>query len=146
KDITAADYRLDYVKAILYWKKKPATETVSITYRVFPFQLNSVVQRMRYDSVMKNFYVKPFEFNNGLTESQRGIFDFGTLKAEGSFGRQIGFGNSQDAVLNSTFNMQLSGMLGDSIEVQAAITDNNIPIQPDGNTQQLNEFDQVYLQ
>src|SRR5436189_4409902 len=101
---------------------------------------------MRYDSVMKNFYVKPFEFNSGLTESERGIFDFGTLKAEGSFGRQIGFGNSQDAVLNSTFNMQLSGMLGDSIEIHAAITDNNIPIQPEGNTQQLNEFDQVFLQ
>src|SRR5436189_5180747 len=101
---------------------------------------------MRYDSVMKKFYVKPFEFNNGLIETQRGIFDFGTLKAEGSFGRQIGFGNNQDAVLNSTLNLQLGGMLGDSIEIQAAITDNNIPIQPDGNTQQLNEFDQVFLQ
>ena len=101
---------------------------------------------MKYDSVMNNFYVKPYEFNNGLTNAQRGAFDFGTLKAEGSFGRQIGFGNSQDAVLNSTLNLQLSGMLGDSIELQAAITDNNIPIQPDGNTQQLNEFDQVYLQ
>ncbi len=146
ENVPSSDYRLDFVKAILYWKKKPAVETVLITYRVFSFQLNPVAQRLSFDSVMNNFYVKPFEFNSGLTNAQRGIFDFGTLKAEGSFGRQIGFGNRQDAVVNSTLNLQLSGMLGDSIEIQAAITDNNIPIQPDGNTQQLNEFDQVYLQ
>ena len=144
--ISPLDYRLDFVTAWLYWIKKPLPQTVTISYRVFPFQLNPVAQRMSYDSVMNNFYVKPFEFNNGLTNAQRGIFDFGTLKAEGSFGRQIGFGNRQDAVVNSTLNLQLSGMLGDSIEIQAAITDNNIPIQPDGNTQQLNEFDQVYMQ
>ena len=144
--ISPDDYRLDFVTAVLYWNKRPSQDSVRISYRVFPFQLNSVTQRMKYDSVMNNFYVKPYEFNNGLTNAQRGAFDFGTLKAEGSFGRQIGFGNSQDAVLNSTLNLQLSGMLGDSIELQAAITDNNIPIQPDGNTQQLNEFDQVYLQ
>jgi hypothetical protein len=144
--IPSTDYRLDPVKAILYWKKKPAADSIIVTYRVFPFKLDAVAQRMSFDSVMNNFYVKPFEFNEGLTNAQRGIFDFGTLKAEGSLGRQVGFGNSQDAVVNSTLNLQLSGMLGDSIEVQAAITDNNIPIQPDGNTQQLNEFDQVYLQ
>ena len=144
--VSPADYRLDFVKAVLYWKKKPSLESIIVTYRVFPFQLNPVAQRLRYDSVINNFYAKPFEFNNGLTNAQRGIFDFGTLKAEGSFGRQIGFGNKQDAVLNSTLNLQLSGMLGDSIEIQAAITDNNIPIQPDGTTQQLNEFDQVFLQ
>ncbi len=144
--VPSADYRLDFVRGVLYWKKKPEADSILVTYRVFPFRLNAYTQRMSFDSVMNNFYVKPFEFNNGLTGEQKGIFDFGTLKAEGSFGRQIGFGNSQDAVLNSTLNLQLSGMLGDSIEVQAAITDNNIPIQPDGTTQQLNEFDQVYLQ
>lgn len=144
--VSADDYRLDFVRAMLYWKKKPTVDSITITYRVFPYKLNPVAQRMNYDSVVNNFLVKPFEFENGLTRAQRGIFDFGTLKAEGSFGRQIGFGNSQDAVLNSTLNLQLSGMLGDSIEIQAAITDNNIPIQPDGNTQQLNEFDQVFLQ
>ncbi len=143
--IPATDYRLDFVKAMLYWKKKPDTNSVTITYRVFPYKLNSVAQRMSFDSVVSNFLVKPFD-ETGLANTQRGIFDFGTLKAEGSFGRQIGFGNSQDAVLNSSLNLQLSGMLGDSIEIQAAITDNNIPIQPDGNTQQLNEFDQVFLQ
>lgn len=144
--VPESDYRLDFINGILYWKKKPSLQTVTVTYRVFPFQLNAYAQRMTYDSVMNNFYAKPFEFNNGLSNAQKGIFDFGTIKAEGSFGRQIGFGNSQDAVLNSTLNLQLSGMLGDSIEIQAAITDNNIPIQPDGTTQQLNEFDQVYLQ
>ncbi|HEX7904316.1 MAG TPA: hypothetical protein VF487_10585 [Chitinophagaceae bacterium] len=144
--IPETDYRLDFVKAILYWNKRPLNDTIDITYRVFPYKLDPVAQRMNYDSVLNNFYVKPFEFNDQLTNQQKGIFDFGTIKAEGSLGRQIGFGNSQDAVVNSTLNLQLSGMLRDSIEIQAAITDNNIPIQPDGNTQQLNEFDQVFLQ
>ncbi|HWC53639.1 MAG TPA: hypothetical protein VG676_08660, partial [Chitinophagaceae bacterium] len=144
--VPAADYRLDFVKAILHWIKKPTSDSILITYRTFPYQLNFVAQRLPLDSVLKQLYVIPYQFNNGLTEEQKGIFNFGTLKAEGSFGRQIAFGNSQDAVLNSSLNLQLSGMLGDSIEIQAAITDNNIPIQPDGTTQQLNEFDQVYLQ
>jgi hypothetical protein len=143
--IPAADYRFDFVKALLIWNKRPA-DSINITYRVFPYRLNPVAQRMFFDSVLNNFYVAPYEYNNEMANDQRGMFNFGTLKAEGSFGRQIGFGNNQDAVLNSTLNLQLSGMLGDSIEVQAAITDNNIPIQPDGNTQQLNEFDQVFLQ
>jgi len=144
--VLPADYEVDPVKAVLYWKKRPRADSVVMTYRVFPYRLDAGLQRMSYDSVMNNFYTKPYVISGRAGTGQRGIFDFGTLKAEGSFGRQIGFGNSQDAVLNSTLNMQLSGMLADSIEIQAAITDNNIPIQPDGTTQQLNEFDQVYLQ
>jgi hypothetical protein len=143
--ISADDYRIDYVKAILYWIKKPFLTTVTIRYRVFPFQFNAITQRLNYDSVVNKITIVPYaadEKNN----STKNAFDFGNIRAEGSLGRQVGFGNSQDAVVNSTLNLQLSGMLGDSIELQAAITDNNIPIQPDGNTQQLNEFDQVYLQ
>lgn len=144
-DVDTSFYRLDFVNAILHWKIKPSTDSVQLSYRAFPFKLNSVVQRLSYDSVINNVYLKPFEFNQN-NEEQKGLLDFGNIQANGSLGRELSFGNNQDAVVNSDFQLQLNGMLRDSIEIAAAITDNNLPIQPDGTTQQLNEFDQVYLQ
>lgn len=144
--IPDSTYHLDFIKATLYWKQKPALDSISLTYRVFPFKLNPVAQHLSYDSISKIPFIIPLSFAGNEYGSSKGMFDFGNLSTVGSFGRQISFGNSQDAVLNSTLNLQMQGMLGDSIEIRAAITDNNIPIQPDGNTQQLNEFDQVFLQ
>ncbi|MFN4313507.1 MAG: hypothetical protein ACK4E0_04370 [Chitinophagaceae bacterium] len=144
--VDAGTYQLNEAGAYLVWIVRPATDSVQINWRSFGFRLQPVTQRMSFDSISNNMSLVPYEFNNDLNDAQKGIFNFGNIQAQGSFGRQIGFGNSQDAVLNSTLNLQLSGMLGDSIEIMAAITDNNIPIQPDGTTQQLNEFDQVFLQ
>ncbi len=140
---TADDFRMDYINAILYWIKKPTSDSVLISYRIFPTKLNRIAYRMSFDSLVN--YTIPFLSREDFAEQQTSAFNFGNIKAEGSFGRQLSFGNAQDAVLNSSFNLQLSGMLGDSINLAAAITDNNIPIQPDGTTQQLNEFDQVYI-
>jgi hypothetical protein len=146
QNIDTSTYQLDFVKAILHWKVKPQTDSVWVTYRVFPYKLNSIVQRLSYDSILNNISMTPFEFNTVDSSSSKGLFDFGNIQYNGSFGRSLSFGNSQDAVVNSTFQLQLNGMLKDSIEIAAALTDNNIPIQPDGTTQQLNEFDQVFLQ
>lgn len=140
--VDSLHYQLDYINAILYWKIPPQDSFVKVTYRVFP-SLSRKVQGFSYDSLVLNsstpILSPPSQIRNNS------LFNFGNINAQGSFGRQIGFGNNQDVVLNSTLNVQLSGMLADSIELQAAITDNNIPIQPDGNTQQLNEFDEVYI-
>ena len=138
-------YRVDELNAVLIWKQKPGTDSVWIFYRVFPQKLNAVAQRMNYDSVMSNFIGQPYTPNYGTDPRTESFFNFGNINYNGSFGRGISFGNSQDAVVTSNLNLQLNGYLADSIEIAAAITDNNIPIQPDGTTQQLNEFDRIFL-
>ncbi|MBS1564111.1 MAG: hypothetical protein JST39_06965, partial [Bacteroidetes bacterium] len=138
-------YTIDYVNAELHWKQPPPTDSIWVQYRVFSSRLNAVVRQFTYDSVMNNFFAQSFVTNEGPGGNDR-FFDFGNIQYSGSFGRGISFGNSQDAVLTSSLNLQISGYLADSIEIVAAITDNNIPIQPDGTTQQLNEFDRIFLQ
>ena len=138
-------YTVDYINAILTWKQLPGVDSVRVQYRVFSTKLNAVTKHFTYDSVMNNFFAQPYVFNDNSLQSDR-FFDFGSITYNGSFGRGISFGNSQDAVVTSNLNLQLNGYLADSIEIVAAITDNNIPIQPDGTTQQLNEFDRIFLQ
>ena len=129
----------------IIWKKRPPLP-LQINYRVFPFNLEESFSRLDTsiighldDEQAINIIYNPFQ-------KEVGLIDFKGLAYNGSFSRGISFGNNQDLVLNSRFNLQLAGSLGDDIEILAAITDENIPLQPQGNTQQLQEFDKIFIQ
>ena len=143
-ELSSYYFRVDYSSSIIFWLKKPPKQSYEVSYRVLPFGLVKTAQRLSFDSI---FYRSGIE-GSRLTDTKKDgrPFDFGKINSNGSIGRSLAFGNRQDAVFNSSLNLQLSGYMGDSILLNAAISDNNIPIQPDGNTQNLNEFDQVFIQ
>lgn len=70
----------------------------------------------------------------------------GDLNSKGSIIRGITIGNNQGQSVQSSMDLQISGKLSKDVTVLASISDHNLPIQADGYTQTLEEFDKIYLQ
>ena len=149
--LDSAFYKIDYGKGkvIVNRKKIPSSnglDSLQFSYKTFPYLFSSEtkhkdIKRLRADI---NGRKDPFryEFENKTED----LFKMEGLNKSGSISRGIAFGNAQDVIVNSNLNLQLSGHLTNNIDLLLAATDNNIPIQPDGNTQQLQEFDKVFIQ
>ncbi|PEN09385.1 hypothetical protein CRI93_01275 [Longimonas halophila] len=68
------------------------------------------------------------------------------LQRSGSISRGIVGGTQRDARLESGLRLDLEGDLTDEVSVRATLTDEDTPIQPDGTTQRLSEFDRVFIE
>lgn len=147
KGFDSSFYSVNYHNNSLHWLKPISEDSVLIEYRYFNFNMVTNAYRYNYDSIKNNFIATKLSEDKFKKNNENPLFgNSKSIHYYGSFGRNLSFGNKQDAVFNSQLNLQITGILADSIEIAAAITDNNIPIQPDGTTQQLNEFDKILLQ
>ncbi len=121
-------------------------DSLLVTYRVFPVLLTQTFSNRERSVIEKSHagLYNPFSYDQGQGDDN--FFKLDGLSKNGNISRGISFGNNQDVVVNSNFNLQLAGKLNDDIEILASITDNNIPVQPEGNTQQIQDFDKVFIQ
>ncbi|WP_442795388.1 hypothetical protein [Pelobium manganitolerans] len=143
--ISPTFYNINFASAKLKWLQKPSADSVWVSYRTLPVLLAKRVfykdPKLLEEEVINN---RPYIYQ--VKKEESGIFNFEGFNKSGSISRGINFGNNQDLAVNSNLVLQLSGKLGNDIELLAAISDDNLPIQPDGNTQQINDFDKVFIQ
>ena len=71
---------------------------------------------------------------------------FEGINTKGSISRGVNLGNNKNTVLNSELDLQLYGRLNEKVEISASIQDANIPVNENGYSQRLDEFDQIFIE
>ena len=150
--IDTSYYKINYAEGIVILNTKKMKESnispdaLLTSYKTFPYLFSSETKHKDANRIKPdlNGMTNPFSYN--IESKNDDIFKMDGLNKSGSISRGISFGNNQDVVVNSNLNLQLSGHLNNNVDILLAATDSNIPIQPDGNTQQLQEFDKVFIQ
>ncbi len=137
-------YEINYPQSLLIWQKQVEADSLLIQYRVFPFNLSAQYSHKSFDRNLKG-EEKPF-YEYKVKSNPESVFEVEGIDYNGSFSRGISIGNRQDLSVNSAFNLQFGGLLGKDVEVLGSISDNNLPFQTQGNTQQLQEFDKIFIQ
>ena len=146
--ISPDKYYINYSKSLIINKGLPLNTEFIVSYRTFSINFD------------KKYFNKPLSLINDdaikKSSKKNKYYDFynsdyyrfnnkSNLDKRGSISRGVSFGNNQDVIVNSNLNLQLSGKLTDDLSVLASISDKNIPIQPDGNSQQIQDFDKVFI-
>ncbi|SDL28195.1 hypothetical protein SAMN05421823_10596 [Catalinimonas alkaloidigena] len=142
--LDSVDYELN-THTLRFAFPEQLPDSVTICYRVFPLRFDAPRFHRdpeAYDST--DYYFDDVSFR-GPSETREQLFNTPGISKNGSITRGISFGNNQNVFVNSTLNLQLEGQLTPDIKLTGVISDQNVPFQPEGNTQQLQEFDQVYL-
>ncbi len=138
-------YQIDYAKARLVLNQK-CIDSLSLTYRVLPISFAQMQQHRDTSQLYRVTKGNRDLFLIPPTDDPIDLMETAGLKKTGSIARGVSFGNKQDLSVNSNLNLELSGYIAPNLQILASVTDNNLPIQPEGNTNKLQEFDQVFVQ
>ena len=142
KEIDSSFYKIDFKKGKLVFKNGyTSQDSLTVRYFKFPEQLTKTYSIYDQDRVVAN--------DGGLYKVNRSIkkfVPFDGLNTSGSITRGVTIGNNQNASVSSNLDLQITGKISDKVSLRASIQDSNIPLQDNGYSQKLDEFDQIFIE
>ena len=144
--IDSSKYSVDFTKSILVFKETVDTDTLIIDYLRYPEYITKTYRQLDPSIIVENTnsIQRLYKLNQSTLKNNYVPFD--GLNTTGSISRGVTVGNNQNSVLNSELDLQISGKLSDKVSLRASIQDANIPLQENGYSQRLDEFDQVFIE
>lgn len=143
-DVPDSAFFIDAVSATLYLRDSSLLhKSLLMSYSVFNMDF-SVPIRHRSSEMMRVPAVRPVNPVSSLA-TMADMMNDEQLYSSGSLSRGVSVGNNSDLVLNSSLNLQLSGKLSEDVSILASITDKNIPVQPEGTTQNIRDINSIFI-
>ena len=147
-EVDTTKYSIDFSKSLLIFKKENLEKfsEVIVQYTSYPDYLTKSYFKFDKSLIVPKATNQSQLYSLITNEKKLPFQPFDGLNTVGHITRGLTVGNNQNAVVNSTLDLQIAGKLNDKVTLKASIIDTNLPIQENGNTYKLNEFDRVFIE
>lgn len=140
-------FRFDASKQQIYFDDSSTTlpDSIYICYELIQVALLRTYKKRSTSIIDSTGFFRPVG-NHQLAGNQFPLELGSGLQTNGVLARGMSVGSQQSAQLNSTLNLQIEGQLSEDIQLRASITDRQLPYEPEGNTQQIQDFDHILVE
>ena len=145
--IDSTSYKVDFKKGILILNEEIYNKSDSITvfYLKYPEFLTKVYQIYDSSRLVTTDIDSEKQYRIDPTPIQKNV-PFDGLSTSGSITRGVTIGNNQNTVLNSNLDLQITGKISEKVNLRASLQDSNIPLQDEGYSQKLDQFDNIFME
>ena len=151
------DYRVDFYAGKITIEPRDATTypyRLKITYRTLPFAIKEVYKRDLYGeqnldggqpSVSVSNQQREVSVNQEPTDGSREPRAENQLEVSGSQTFGISLGSGRSVTPNQELRVNVEGKASKDITVLALLSDQDLPIQPEGTTENIQDIDQKLI-
>ncbi len=143
--ISTADYKVDFSKALLIIDANKFKK-ITVSYFRLPDFITKTYSPIDKKRIIKKTTNQGKLYSLTTNKKPSDIKLFEGLQTRGFITRGITSGNNQNAVTNSALDLEIAGKLSKDVSLRANIFDTNIPIQENGYSQNLTDFDRVFIE
>ena len=133
---------INYIKGLLHYKNTfQDTLAIVLKYKYLVKDLPLIVG-YNFNDLDNQYFIsnkKKIKIDNKKVSNQNNLF------SSGSINRQLNISSNGLSEFTGGLNLSLSGKLENDIMLSAVLSDEDIVIQPEGNTRNLEDFDQMYI-
>ena len=143
--INPTEYQIYFSKALLIINSKKYTK-IRVDYFLFPDFLTKSYSDFDPQIIVPNISntKKLYSLTSNKSISKINVFE--GLNTQGNITRGVTIGNNQNSVVNATLDLNISGKLSKDVAIRAHIFDTNIPLQDNGYSQNITDFDRIFIE